>query len=268
MTLTHLKVPLHVDGVNLELSTIHKLTPEPPVLFLHGFGSCKEDLADLIHHPRLRKYGFIAYDAPGCGHSTTDDLSATNIPFLLATAENFIAHFNLSRFHLIGHSMGGLTGLLLAHLHPEKVLSFIDIKGNLAPEDCFLSRQIYEYPSDNPEEFFNGFIDRTRKTNSYSSPFYASALHIRVRAQAVQPIFESMVRYSDEEDLISKFTGLKMPRIFVFGEENKGLSYLTRLEEEGVQLALIPQSGHFPMYSNPVEMYRQIARFLDINSST
>lgn len=33
-------------------------------------------------------------------------------------------------------------------------------------------------------------------------------------------------------------------------------------EEEGVELAEIPESGHFPMYSNPVEMYRRIAAFL------
>ena len=33
--------------------------------------------------------------------------------------------------------------------------------------------------------------------------------------------------------------------------------------EEGVELAMVERSGHFPMYSNPVEMYRRIAAFLD-----
>lgn len=49
--------------------------------------------------------------------------------------------------------------------------------------------------------------------------------------------------------------------MFMFGEENRGLSYLGRLEE-GVELAEIVDSGHFPVYSNPVEMSRRIARFL------
>jgi hypothetical protein len=35
---------------------------------------------------------------------------------------------------------------------------------------------------------------------------------------------------------------------------SRGLSYLPRLEKESVELAQIPESGHFPMYSNPVEI--------------
>ena len=58
------------------------------------------------------------------------------------------------------------------------------------------------------------------------------------------------------------FLGLPCPKMFMYGEENRGLSYLPRLEKEGVELAQIPESGHFPMYSNPVEMWRWIATFL------
>lgn len=263
MSLTYTTIPLQVKGVNLTLSTIHSLNSSPPILFLHGFGSCKEDLADLVIHPSLQKHGFIAFDAPGCGHSTTDNLSATDIPFLVATAEAVLNHFNITKFHLMGHSMGGLTALMLAHQNHDRVLSFVDIKGNLAPEDCFLSRQIFTFPSDDPEAFFEEFIDRTRRAKSYSSPLYASTLRARVRAGAVRPIFESMVHLSDNGDLMGKFLGLPCPKMFMFGEENRGLSYLGRLEEEGVELAMIEGSGHFPMYSNPVEMYRRIAAFLD-----
>lgn len=263
MSLTYATIPLQVQGVNLELSTIHKLNSNPPILFLHGFGSCKEDLADLSLHPSLREYGFIAYDAPGCGHSRTDKPETTDIPFLVATASALLSHLNIPRFHIMGHSMGGLTALLLATDHPDRVLSFVDIKGNLAPEDCFLSRQIFTFHSDHPEDFLDAFIERTRATASYGNALYASTLRARVRAEAVRPIFESMVRLSDGGNLLEKFLGLPFPRMFMFGEENRGLSYLARLEEEGVELAQIRESGHFPMYSNPVEMYRRIVGFLN-----
>ncbi|GIC87983.1 alpha/beta fold hydrolase [Aspergillus udagawae] len=262
MSVTYTTIPLQVKGVNLDLSTIHSLNSRPPILFLHGFGSCKEDLADLTLHPALQQYGFIAFDAPGCGQSTSDNLSGIDIPFLVATAEALLAHFNITSFHLIGHSMGGLTALLLAHCYPDRVLSFVDIKGNLAPEDCFLSRQIFTFRSDDPEAFFDEFIDRTRKSKSFASALYASTLRARVRAPAIRPIFESMVHLSDEEDLLGMFLGLPCPKMFMFGEENRGLSYLGRLEKQGVELAEISESGHSPMYSNPVEMYRRIAVFL------
>jgi hypothetical protein len=51
--------------------------------------------------------------------------------------------------------------------------------------------------------------------------------------------------------------------MFMFGEEMRGLSYLPLLEKEGVELADIAGAGHFPVYSNPVEMYRRISGFLD-----
>lgn len=263
MSLAYATIPLQVQGINLELSTIHKLNANPPILFLHGFGSCKEDLADLPLHPALQKYGFIAYDAPGCGHSKSDNLAATDIPFLVATASALLSHFNIQRFHVMGHSMGGLTALLLAAAHPDRVLSFVDIKGNLAPEDCFLSRQIFTFHSDDPHEFLDAFVDRTRSAPSYGNALYASTLRARVQADAVRPIFESMVRLSDTGGLLDTFLRLPFPRMFMFGEENCGLTYLPRLEREGVELAQIVQSGHFPMYSNPVEMYRRIAEFLN-----
>ena len=50
----------------------------------------------------------------------------------------------IDRFHLIGHSMGGLTALILGDEHPGRVSSFINIEGNVSPEDCFLSRQVVE----------------------------------------------------------------------------------------------------------------------------
>lgn len=263
MALTFENVPLKVEGVNLNLSTIHNLNSSPPILFLHGFGSSKEDLADLTIQPSLKHHGFIAYDAPGCGHSTSDNLSANDIPFLVATAEAVLAHFKITKFHLMGHSMGGLTALLLANRHPESVLSFVDIKGNLAPEDCFLSRQIFTFPADDDEAFLEAFIARTRTSGSFANAMYASTLRSRVSPGAVRPIFESMVQLTDHGNLMEKFLALPCPRMFMFGEEMRGLSYLPLLKKEGVELADIPNSGHFPMYSNPVEMYSRISIFLD-----
>lgn len=258
----HGTLSIEVQGVNLHLSIIHKPSRNPPIFFLHGFGSCKEDLADVAVNPAFECCGYLAYDAPGCGHSHSDNLSATNIPFLVDVAEAVLSHFKVTTFHLIGHSMGGLTALLLARRNPSRVLSFVDIKGNLAPEDCFLSRQIIDFPSNDPDAFLDAFISRARSSKSYGAALYASSLRSRVRAEAVRPIFESMVQLSDTEDLLGWFLGLPCWKMFMFGEENRGLSYLGRLKEAGVELAEIAQSGHFPMYSNPVEMYRRIATLL------
>src|SRR5471032_1012022 len=261
MSLVHTAVPLTVDGVALSIAALYRSGTRAPIVFLHGFGSTKEDYADIVLHPAFDGHAVVAFDAPGCGESECADLSKICIPFLLETALQVLEHFNVERFHLVGHSMGGLTALLLAHRFPERVLSFTDIEGNIAPEDCFLSRQIVDFPADDPDAFFSAFIDRTRQAPAYASALYSASLRHKVRAGAVRGIFASMVELSDHADLMGKFLGLPCPRLFMYGEQNASLSYLSHIQAEGVRLAPIAQCGHFPMYSNPIAMWQQIADF-------
>ncbi|XVJ96757.1 alpha/beta hydrolase (plasmid) [Burkholderia vietnamiensis] len=250
---------LSVDGTALEVSAIRRDGDKAPILFLHGFGSTKEDYADIVRHAEFAGHPFIAYDAPGCGETHCADLLKISIPFLVDTALAVLERAGFERFHLVGHSMGGLTALMLAHRHPKRVISFVDIEGNIAPEDCFLSRQIIEHPRDGARKFFDDFIERTLLAPAYASALYSASLRHKVRAEAVGGIFRSMVDLSDNGDLMTKFLGLPFPRMFMYGEQNASLSYLDYIREQGVELAEIPDCGHFPMYSNPVLMWRAIA---------
>ena len=258
---THTQVPLTIAGVQLNVAAIHREGELAPIVFLHGFGSSKEDYADITLREEFAGHPFLAYDAPGCGESRCSDLDAISINFLMQTALHMLEHFKIRRFHLVGHSMGGLTALMLADQFPQRVISFVDIEGNIAPEDCFLSRQIVDYPAQDPQAFFNAFIDRTRQAPAFASALYSASLRHKVRAEAVRGIFESIVDLSDNADLMGKFLSLSCPRLFMYGEQNASLSYLSSIQRAGVQLAQIPACGHFPMYSNPTEMWRRIAGF-------
>lgn len=256
------KLPLNVEGVELNISAIRRDGELAPILFLHGFGSTKEDYADIVRYATFAGHPFVAYDAPGCGETQCSDLSRISIPFLVNTALKVLESLGIERFHLVGHSMGGLTALMLAHQHPHRVLSFTDIEGNIAPEDCFLSRQIVDYPEADCERFFDDFIERTRHAPAYASALYAASLRHKVRAGAVPGIFQSMVELSDHGKLMEKFLGLPCPKMFMYGEQNASLSYLGHIQAHGVRLAEIPACGHFPMYSNPVLMWKEIAGLL------
>ena len=251
---------ISVENVRLNIAAIHRSGAREPVVFLHGFGSTKEDYADIVRYAQFNDRPFLAYDAPGCGETECESLSDISIPFLVQTALAMIAEVGFERFHLVGHSMGGLTALILAHAHPERVLSFVDIEGNIAPEDCFLSRQVIDYPEESDARFFDDFISRTRHSPAWASALYSASLRHKVRAGAVRPIFKSMVDYSDHAELMGKFLNLPFPKMFMYGEQNSSLSYLEHIRTRGVTLAEIPHCGHFPMYSNPVEMWRQIGK--------
>ncbi|MFV9657679.1 alpha/beta hydrolase [Pseudomonas sp. KB-10] len=261
-------VPLNVDGVDLTVAALHRGGDKAPIVFLHGFGSTKEDYADIVRYAAFNGHPFLAYDAPGCGETRCADLARIGIPLLVNTALAMLEHFDIQRFHLVGHSMGGLTALMLAHQHPERVLSFVDIEGNIAPEDCFLSRQIHDYAREDAERFFDDFIERTRHAPAYASALYAASLRHKVRAGAVRGIFESMVEQSDHGELMDKFLALPCPRMFMYGEQNTSLSYLAYIQSQGVHLAQIRNCGHFPMYSNPADMWEQIARLQRLSGAS
>lgn len=253
---------LTIDGTGLRIAALHRGGHRAPVVFMHGFGSTKEDYADITLRPAFDGRPFLAWDAPGCGETVCDDLSAIAIPFQIKAAVAMIDRAAFDRFHLVGHSMGGLGALLIAHAQPHRVLSFTDIEGNIAPEDCFLSRQIVAHANPDPAAFFDDFIDRTHRSPAWSSALYAASLRHKVRARAVRGIFSSMVDLSDNGDLMAKFLGLPFPRMFMYGEQNRTLSYLQHIEAHGVRLCEVPECGHFPMYSNPPFMWRALAGFI------
>lgn len=253
---------LVVWGHCVEIAGLHRDGTGDPLVFLHGFGSTKEDYADVIHLPELATRPVLAYDAPACGASRSSSLAAISIPFLVAVAAEVLHARTIARCHLIGHSMGGLTALLLATQNPSSVASFINIEGNLASEDCFLSRGIINHPQDDPEQFLADFAERVATSRYHGSALYAAALPHKVRAGAVGPIFESMVALSDGGGLLERFLNLSAPRMFMYGCQNDSLSYLSRLRANGIALAEIAHCAHFPMYSNPPEMWRHLSRFI------
>lgn len=258
----HGTLDLTLDGIALRLAYLHRPGPRPALVCLHGFGSTKEDYADLALREDFRDRALVFWDAPGCGASWIGDPEALSIPFLVAVAQAACEAFELEAFHLSGHSMGGLTALMLAKAEPSKVLSFFDIEGNVAPEDCFLSRQIISHPSATPEAFLAGFKARVRQRPEFSSALYAAALDCKVRPASVAPIFRSMVDLSDNAGLMETMVGLPCPRAFVYGTQNRHLSYLDHLAKEGIEVIEIPDAGHFPMYSNPPALWTALADFI------
>ena len=71
---------LRIGGVGLTVATAGRGGGLAPVVFLHGFGSTKEDYLDFAGRPAFTGRPFLAYDAPGCGETRCDDLPGISIP--------------------------------------------------------------------------------------------------------------------------------------------------------------------------------------------
>jgi pimeloyl-ACP methyl ester carboxylesterase len=63
--LAYERLDLRVQGVGLSIAAARRDGDLAPILFLHGFGSTKEDCVDLGRRRVFAGRAFVAYDAPG-----------------------------------------------------------------------------------------------------------------------------------------------------------------------------------------------------------
>jgi len=100
-------------------------TGDVPVVLVHGWSCDSSDWIWLI--PELaQSYRVIAVDLRGHGHS---EAPATGYgPEAFAEElEQFLDHLELSKPVIVGHSMGGVVGSILAVAHPSRLAGLVVI---------------------------------------------------------------------------------------------------------------------------------------------
>jgi pimeloyl-ACP methyl ester carboxylesterase len=102
----------------------------------------KADFLEMTAVAELQPYRLLCADNPGGGDSSYDEHHPLNIDDVVELIEKFVAQLGLDRFLLVRGSMGGLVVLLYAERNPEKIAAFVNVEGNLGPEDCMFSRLV------------------------------------------------------------------------------------------------------------------------------
>jgi pimeloyl-ACP methyl ester carboxylesterase len=176
----------------------------PAILYVHGLGCSKADFMEMASLPELQTFRLVSADNPGCGDSPYDDNHPLNIDGVVALMESFVAHLGLNRFLLVAGSMGGLLALLYAERNPSKIAGFVNVEGNLAPEDCMFRRSVIPH--------------------SYSH-------------------FASDQEGPGRENRTGRFLSLAVTKCFLYGSQNRHLSYLQRLRESECAVVETPNAN-------------------------
>src|ERR1043165_82221 len=122
---------------------VHRRGQKETIVMLHGLGGAKENYYEACKSDALAEHTLIFFDNPGTGNSTYYEESPLNVDDLAAIGGLFIEHLGVKDFVLCGTSMGGLTTLLLLRgVLKNKVKAYINIEGNLLPEDCMFSSKV------------------------------------------------------------------------------------------------------------------------------
>ena len=190
-----------------------------------------------------------------------DEKHPLNIDAVVELVENFVEELRLSRSLLVGGSMGGLVALLYAEHNPDKIAGFVNVEGNLAPEDCMFSRKVIPHAYSH----FESIVFPQIKKALSAKEGRGFARHFQALEQANPHAYYDYsfqtVEYSDHGNLLQRFLRLPVPKCFLYGSENRHLSYLQRLLASECTVVEIPNANHFLFYDQPNHYAAALASF-------
>lgn len=256
-------------GKTFNLEYFYRPGHKETIVLLHGLGGAKENYYEACKSDALAAHTLLFFDNPGTGNSTYYEDSLLNVEDLAAISSLFIeqvtGQLHVTDFVLCGTSMGGLTTLLLLKNQLKtRVKAYINIEGNLLPEDCMFSSKVVSYDFDTfaNQVFPQTVVDMKAKGNT-GYHIIANNLELNTNVRSYYNYSFQTVEYSATGDLLKQFISLNIPKVFIYGEENSSLSYIPELVKNGVTVKKISGSNHFVFYDNPKELYQVIGDFVN-----
>jgi pimeloyl-ACP methyl ester carboxylesterase len=241
------------------------------ILFLHGLGESSLSFREAFHASSLRDFNLIVPDllGHGCSHDASGDVYSfeSHIQYL----HRLVDEFDIPRFFLAGHSMGGDIATHLTASNSNRVLGLINIEGNLTPSDVFISRQavnadeLGDFEKWFTEEFMDKKVLNDWAVQRDSAKRYFSSLWF-CRPQAfLLNAREVCKRNSSTTDTSATETGLKfiqlrIPKVYCWGGKlNEQTQKL--IEDEKITSWGFDDASHWPMIDKETEFYRLLAQF-------
>ena len=282
----------HVDGVEhryvdangVRIHVAEAGPPDsaaPPILLLHGWPQHWYMWRRVIEGlraerrllaPDLRGFGWS--DAPGHGYDG-ETFAADQVALLDA--------LGIESAHVLGHDWGGWTAMLLAVLHPDRVVRAINCNAPhpfIRPTPGLLAeawRSWYTWllatPGLGRRVLEQGWITREALSRgNVGEPFDRDEIEIYVesfrepeRAAAVTSLYRYFQR-AFLEGLTGRWRGarLEVPVLLMFGERDRYISprLVRGHRPANMRVELVPDSGHFLVNEKPDLMIDRAREFL------
>ncbi len=209
------------------------------------------------------QYRLIAMDLRGCG-KTTHTSDGYTIAQFASDIDALVKHLGLSKFHLLGHSMGGQISMLYTLLHQEKVktLTLVDTvpAEGLALDDTI--RKAFKEMQSNPlflrQAVQSCFLNFNNK--EVIEEIYQGA------AACAPEIYLSNPETMHETILLDQLSSLRIPTLLMHGRNDCVIPLdsvkqtITALAE--ARVVLWENCGHSPFLEKPASAAQEFLSFI------
>lgn len=238
---------------------------KPTVVLLHGFAAEKDNWVRMVRS--MDDYHVIIPDLPGHGESSFSQDDYYGFDRQSLRLAEFIDALGLTRFHLVGNSMGGGIAALYTYRHQSHVLSLtlMDAVGFYGSEASDVEK-VLEANQENPlivrsREGFDTLIEYAMNQPPFM-PWPAANVLAR-RAIERQHKNDHIFDHIFKEAQAAKYAGgfkhifekINVPSYVIWGDQDRVL-HVSSVESffmhmPNVQVDVLPQVGHAPMLEKP-----------------
>ncbi|SEG03241.1 Pimeloyl-ACP methyl ester carboxylesterase [Bryocella elongata] len=253
---------------NVSLEVEEQGAGDLSLVFLHYWGGTHRTWRQVVAHLQSA-CRLVTYDIRGWGQSAaSDDYS---IAALADEALALIHHLKLTRYVLVGHSMGGKVAQLVASRQPQGLVGLILVAPatptpTRLPEEA-RQQQLHAY--DNRETVLQTIAFLTARTPDPATveQIIEDSLSGTPEAKLAWPSAAIL------EDISAEVPKISVPTLVLAGEVDRLDSVEQHRREviariPGATLAIVPHSGHLLPIDEPIRVAHEIDSFLTSHSLT
>jgi 3-oxoadipate enol-lactonase/4-carboxymuconolactone decarboxylase len=259
-----------VNGVELAFDLTG---PEgaPVVVFSNSLGSAI-DMWDAVVPRIAGRYRCLRYDTRGHGRSGTSALAVT-IDDLASDLLGLMEALKVDRAHVVGLSLGGMTGQALASRHPERVasLALIATAAHLPPVD-FWETRAKTVRAEGPGAVVDAIIPRW-----FTAPFRERAPEsvARVRKSFMLIDREGYARCCEAigaMDMRERLAQITAPTLVMVGADDPvttpTMAEALRAGIPNAELVVIPSCAHLASVEKPDTVAAYLMAFIGRQEAT
>ncbi len=238
------------------------------IIMLHGFGGSKDNWLRFAKY-FTPNYRVIIPDLPGFGESSKPQDAKYDIMSQVERLNLFVKELKLTKFNIVGNSMGGEIAGNYAATYPEmvKTLALFDSAGVHSPIKSEFASLLGKGVNPLVVKDEKGYEELLEFT-SVKPLKLPSVIKNYLAKQAIKaaPLNEKIFNEIGKTELQGKLNKIKAPTLIVWGDSDKVINVsavqIFKKNIKGSESVIIKECGHLPMLEKPQETASAYKDFL------